>query len=74
MSVNSTNLSADRIVWIDCEMTGLDIVADALVEVAAVVTDSELRVLDPGLDLVIHADDADLDLDRARDQPRDLDL
>ena len=37
--------SADRIVWIDCEMTGLDLGADALVEVAAVVTDSELRVL-----------------------------
>ena len=55
MSVNSTNNgpSADRIVWIDCEMTGLDIVADALVEVAAVVTDSELNVLGEGVDVVI---------------------
>jgi oligoribonuclease len=45
--------STDRIVWIDCEMTGLDLGADALVEVAVVVTDSELVVLDEGLDVVI---------------------
>lgn len=43
----------DRIVWIDCEMTGLDLAKDALVEVAAVVTDSELRVLGDGVDVVI---------------------
>ncbi|WP_418277432.1 oligoribonuclease [Isoptericola jiangsuensis] len=43
----------ERIVWIDCEMTGLDTRADALVEVAAVVTDSELNVLGDGVDVVI---------------------
>jgi len=43
----------DRIVWVDCEMTGLDIVHDALIEVAAVVTDSELNVLGDGVDVVI---------------------
>ena len=43
----------DRLVWIDCEMTGLNIVSDALVEVACVVTDGELRELDEGIDLVI---------------------
>lgn len=43
----------DRIVWVDCEMTGLDTRTDALIEVAVVVTDSELRLLDDGLDLVI---------------------
>lgn len=43
----------DRIVWIDCEMTGLDPRADALVEVAAVVTDSELTVLGDGIDVLI---------------------
>jgi len=43
----------DKIVWIDCEMTGLDLVKDALVEIAVVVTDSELNVLDEGIDLVI---------------------
>jgi oligoribonuclease len=45
--------SQDRIVWIDCEMTGLDLEADALIEVAALVTDSELNVLGEGVDVVI---------------------
>ena len=49
------------LVWIDCEMTGLDVVTDKLVEVAVLVTDSELNVLDPGLDIVIHVEDADLE-------------
>ncbi|MFD2081881.1 oligoribonuclease [Actinopolymorpha cephalotaxi] len=43
----------DRLVWIDCEMTGLDLGADALVEVAALVTDGQLNVLGDGVDLVI---------------------
>nr|WP_324652663.1 oligoribonuclease [Georgenia sp. H159] len=43
----------DAIVWIDCEMTGLDLGRDALIEVAVVVTDSELRPVDAGIDLVI---------------------
>ncbi|WP_159792251.1 oligoribonuclease [Puerhibacterium puerhi] len=43
----------DRIVWIDCEMTGLDLRSDALVEVAAVVTDSELNVLGEGVDVLV---------------------
>ncbi|OQO92203.1 oligoribonuclease [Saccharomonospora piscinae] len=47
----------DRLVWIDCEMTGLDLVKDALIEIAVLVTDSELNVLGDGVDLVIHADD-----------------
>jgi oligoribonuclease len=51
----------DRLVWIDCEMTGLDLGRDALIEVAALVTDSDLNVLGEGVDVVIHADDALLD-------------
>ncbi len=51
----------DRLVWIDCEMTGLDLGKDALIEIAALVTDGELQVLGGGLDLVIHTDDATLD-------------
>ncbi|HEX6351710.1 oligoribonuclease [Actinophytocola sp.] len=51
----------DSLVWIDCEMTGLDLSKDALVEIAVVVTDSELNILDEGVDIVIHADDAVLD-------------
>ena len=44
-----------HLVWIDCEMTGLDLVRDALVEIAVLVTDSELNILGEGIDLVIHA-------------------
>jgi oligoribonuclease len=47
----------DRLVWIDCEMTGLDLRRDALVEIAVLVTDGELNVLGEGIDVVIHADD-----------------
>jgi oligoribonuclease len=43
----------DRLVWIDCEMTGLDTETDALIEVAALVTDFELQVLGDGVDIVI---------------------
>jgi len=49
----SPSPSTDRIVWIDCEMTGLSLTADALIEVAAVVTDSELNVLGDGIDVLI---------------------
>ncbi|MBB4694978.1 oligoribonuclease [Actinoplanes abujensis] len=52
---------ADHLVWIDCEMTGLDLGKDKLIEVAALVTDADLNVLGEGVDLVIHADDAALD-------------
>jgi oligoribonuclease len=43
----------DRLVWIDCEMTGLRIDADVLIEVAALVTDFELNVLGDGVDVVV---------------------
>jgi len=52
--------ATNNLVWIDCEMTGLDLTSDKLIEVAVVITDSQLNVLDPGLDVIIHADDADL--------------
>jgi oligoribonuclease len=48
---------ADLLVWIDCEMTGLDLGKDALIEVAALVTDRDLNVLGDGVDVVIHADE-----------------
>jgi oligoribonuclease len=44
---------SDLLVWVDCEMTGLDLTRDALIEIACIVTDSELTALDGGLDLVI---------------------
>jgi len=51
----------DRLVWIDCEMTGLDLSVDELVEIAVVVTDFELNVLDPGLQIVIRPTPAALE-------------
>ncbi len=53
--------SSDRLVWIDCEMTGLDLEVDELVEIAVVITDFELNVLDPGLSIVIKPDATALD-------------
>ncbi len=50
----------DRLVWIDCEMTGLDLGRDALIEIAVLVTDGDLTVLGEGVDLVIHADETAL--------------
>ncbi len=52
---------SDTLVWIDCEMTGLDLGADALVEVAALVTDFELNVLGEGVDVVIKPPQAALE-------------
>lgn len=46
--------------WIDCEMTGLRLDSDKLIEIAALVTDSDLNILGDGVDVVIHADDAAL--------------
>jgi len=46
------------LVWIDCEMTGLDTTADALIEVACLVTDAELTVLGEGVQVVIKPSDA----------------
>jgi oligoribonuclease len=50
----------DELVWIDCEMTGLDLGSDKLIEIAVLVTDSELNILGDGVDVVIHAEDAAL--------------
>ncbi|GAB3037347.1 oligoribonuclease [Nocardioides flavus (ex Wang et al. 2016)] len=51
----------DRLVWIDCEMTGLDLGADALIEVAALVTDFELNVLGEGIDVIVKPPQESLD-------------
>ncbi len=48
----------DRLVWIDCEMTGLDLEVDELVEVAVVITDYDLVPVDPGFSIVIKPDQA----------------
>jgi len=50
----------DRLVWIDLEMTGLDAEHDVIVEIACIVTDSNLVALDDGIQLVVHQDEATL--------------
>ncbi|QWL32405.1 oligoribonuclease [Rathayibacter toxicus] len=56
MSNATDRLATDRLVWIDCEMTGLDLAVDELVEIAVVVTNFELEPLDEGLSIVIRPD------------------
>ncbi|MGW6703213.1 oligoribonuclease [Nocardia sp. NPDC055049] len=53
-------MSDQLLVWMDCEMTGLRLDSDKLIEIAALVTDSDLNILGDGVDIVIHADDAAL--------------
>jgi len=53
--------ATDRLVWIDCEMTGLDLAIDELVEVAVVVTDYDLVPVHPGFTIVIKPDQSALD-------------
>ncbi|AZA08642.1 oligoribonuclease [Corynebacterium pseudopelargi] len=50
----------NRLVWIDLEMTGLDPQRHVIVEVAALVTDADLNILGPGVDLVVHASEEEL--------------
>jgi len=52
---------SDLLVWIDCEMTGLDLARDKLIEVAAIVTGPDLKPLDDGIDVIINADGSVLD-------------
>jgi oligoribonuclease len=51
----------DHLVWLDLEMTGLDVERHVIVEIAAIVTDSDLKPLDDGIDIVIHQDAAALE-------------
>lgn len=50
-----------HLIWIDCEMTGLDIVNDSLVEIAVLVTDSELNLIGEGVDIVIKVEQSAID-------------
>lgn len=54
-------MAADLLVWIDCEMTGLDLSVDELVEVAVVITDYDLKPVDDGFTVVINPDKSALD-------------
>jgi len=56
MATPPTATDEDRLVWIDLEMTGLDIERHVIVEIACLVTDSELKIVDEGVDIVVHQD------------------
>ncbi len=51
--MSEREIKDDKLVWIDCEMTGLELGRDALIEIAVLVTDGDLNILDDGLDIVI---------------------
>ena len=55
------SVTSETLVWVDCEMTGLNLGDDALIEVAALVTDSELNVLGKGVDIIIKPSDEALE-------------
>ncbi|MFZ4497813.1 MAG: exonuclease domain-containing protein, partial [Candidatus Nanopelagicales bacterium] len=46
-------MTKDRMVWIDLEMTGLDLGSDEIVEIACIVTEADLTELDGGIDIVV---------------------
>jgi oligoribonuclease len=51
----------DLIVWVDCEMTGLSLEKDELIEIAVIITDGQLNEIDPGIDLVIKPSDKSIE-------------
>jgi oligoribonuclease len=53
-SAPSSTASDDRLVWLDLEMTGLDVTRHVIVEIAALVTDGDLQPLDDGIDVIVH--------------------
>ncbi|BDV26534.1 oligoribonuclease [Corynebacterium ulcerans] len=59
-NMSDTPAKNDRLVWIDLEMTGLDTHRHVIVEVAALITDADLNILGEGVDLVVHATEAEL--------------
>ncbi|CAJ0606365.1 unnamed protein product [Cylicocyclus nassatus] len=58
---NSVGEKAGRMIWIDCEMTGLDFEKQTLVEIATIVTDKDLKIIAEGPDVVIHQPEKVLD-------------
>ena len=55
MANGAPNLTSPHLIWIDCEMTGLQLDKDVLVEIAVLVTDSDLNVIGEGVDVVLKA-------------------
>lgn len=57
----SPQSNAENLIWIDLEMTGLDPLEDRIIEIATIVTDKQLKVLEEGPSIVIHQDKAIMD-------------
>ena len=53
-TASPSTASDDRLVWLDLEMTGLDVTRHVIVEIAALVTDGGLEPLDDGIDVIVH--------------------
>src|SRR5450432_46377 len=53
-SATSSTAGDDLLVWLDLEMTGLDVTRHVIVEIAVLVTDTQLEPLDDGIDIVVH--------------------
>ncbi|VDK59620.1 unnamed protein product, partial [Cylicostephanus goldi] len=66
---SSVGEKAGRMIWIDCEMTGLDFEKQTLVEIATIVTDKDLKIIAEGPDIVIHQ--SEKVLDRMEEWPRE---
>lgn len=55
---STSDMNTNNIVWLDMEMTGLDINNDHILEIACIVTDSQLNIISEGPDIIIHQDDS----------------
>lgn len=60
-TISRQNKTMDKIVWVDLEMTGLDVLKDRIMEIACIITDSELNILAEHPSIVIHQPDSLLD-------------
>lgn len=58
MVYSRSDTNTNNIVWIDMEMTGLDVINDHILEIACIVTDSKLNIISEGPDIIVHQDDS----------------
>ncbi|KAH3671410.1 hypothetical protein WICMUC_004707 [Wickerhamomyces mucosus] len=61
LKIDTKSSTYQPIVWIDCEMTGLDVFNDHIIEIACIITDGDLNIVDPGYESVVHCDKSIMD-------------